>query len=180
VNRRLAQAATLALLVAACTACGSGPTEPEPFSGGRTVVSAEAGATETALLESIDVGRHEGFDRVVFRFRGEKVPGYRVGFVRQPLREDGSGNEIDVRGAAIIGVRLEPASGFDLTGEGSLVYKGPKRIEGDRFGANVITELARTGDFEAVLSWAIGLERAADFRVSRLEAPSRLVVDVEN
>jgi hypothetical protein len=154
-------------------------TAAEAFSGGRATITGSAQAKDTALLERIDLGRHDGFDRVVFRFRGTDVPGYRVGFVDRPLREDGSGADVPIDGDAILGVRLEPASGFDLNGEGTLVYKGPKRIAGSQSGTQVITEVARTGDFEAVLNWAIGLDRARDFRVLRLESPARLVVDVQ-
>ena len=154
-------------------------TPPDTFSGGgRTTVVGSGTPDETVLLERIDVGRHDGFDRVVFRFRGANLPGYRVGFVPRPLREDGSGNEIPIDGEKIIGVRMDPASGFDLEDEGSLVYKGPKRIEGSQYGTQVVTELARTGDFESVLNWAIGLRHASDFRVLRLDRPPRLVVDV--
>jgi hypothetical protein len=156
-------------------------TAPEAFSGGRATVTGSPQDDATALLEQIDLGRHDGFDRVVFRFRGAHVPGYRVGFVDPPLSEDGSGAAVPIDGKAIIGVRLEPASGFDLgQGEGTLVYKGPKRIEGAPAGMQAITELARTGDFEAVLNWAIGLDHASDFRVLRLDSPARLVVDVQS
>jgi hypothetical protein len=41
-----------------------------------------------------------------------------------------------------------------------------------------VKELVRTGDFEAVLSWAIGLEKQSEFRVQTLDDPARLVVDV--
>ncbi len=154
-------------------------TTTERFSGGRATVSRPGEATDTALLEAIDIGRHEGYDRVVFRFKGDTPPGYKVGFVQRPLREDGSGNVVSVDGGAVLGVRLEPASGFDVSqGEGTITYKGPKRISGSERGAQVITELARTGDFEAVLNWAIGLDHEADFRVLRLDAPARIVVDV--
>jgi hypothetical protein len=74
---------------------------------------------------------------------------------------------------------MEPASGFDLaTGEGRLVYKGPRRIDGAAAGASVVKELVRTGDFEAVLSWAIGVDKRSEFRVQTLDDPARLVVDV--
>ena len=74
-------------------------------------------------------------------------------------------------------VRMEPASGFDLnTGEGQLVYKGPKRLP----VTGVVKEAVRTGDFEAVLSWAIGLDGKVPFRVSTASSPSRLIVDFRN
>jgi len=76
---------------------------------------------------------------------------------------------------------MEPASGFDLTtGEGVMVYKGPRRFEGSAAGTAVVRELVRTGDFEAVLSWAIGLEQKVDFRVTTAASPSRLIVDFRN
>ena len=71
---------------------------------------------------------------------------------------------------------MEPASGFDLTvPEGKLVYTGPRRIAGD--GTSVVREVVRTGDFEAVLTWAIGLHGRVPFRVLTLDDPVRLVVD---
>jgi hypothetical protein len=144
---------------------------------GTTPVSGEATTGETALLERVAVGRHEGYDRVVFQFRGAELPGYRVAYVQPPLREDGSGNVVAIKGGAFVLVRMEPASGFDLnTGEGELVYKGPRRLP----GASVVREVVRTGDFEAVLSWAVGLDEKVDFRVLTLSSPSRLVVDFRN
>ena len=153
----------------------------DPLEGaGTAAVTRKASGTETALLERVAIGRHEGYDRVVFQFRNE-LPGYRVEYVEPPLKEDGSGNPVTVAGSAIVLVRMEPASGFDLnTGEGVLVYKGPRRFEGAASGASVVRELVRTGDFEAVLSWAIGLEERVDFRVTTASSPARLIVDFRN
>ncbi len=147
---------------------------------GTDPVSAPPKSTEIALLERVAVARHEGYDRVVFQFRNV-LPGYRVEYVRPPLRQDGSGNVVDVAGQAFVVVRMEPASGFDLgTGEGELVYKGPRRISGAAAGTAVVREVVRIGDFEAVLNWAVGLDDRVDFRVLTLEGPPRLVVDFRN
>jgi hypothetical protein len=136
--------------------------------------------TEIALVDRIAVGRHEGYDRVVFQFRNG-LPGYRIEYVDPPLKEDGSGNPVSVQGNAIVLVRMDPASGFDLnTGEGVMVYKGPKRIHGSAAGTSVVQELVRTGDFEAVLSWAIGLSDKVDFLVRTATSPARLIVDFRN
>jgi hypothetical protein len=147
---------------------------------GTDPVEGAAVGSETALLERIAVGRHEGYDRVVFQFENT-LPGYRVEYVQPPLKEDGSGKPVSVKGNAVVVVRMEPASGFDLnTGEGVMVYKGPKRIDAAGAGTSVAQELVRTGDFEAVLSWAVGLSDKVDFRVTTASSPARLIVDFRN
>ena len=153
----------------------------DPLEGaGTTPVVAAATSSGTALLDRIAVGRHEGYDRVVFEFQNE-LPGYRVQYVQPPLKEDGSGNPVSIQGNAVVVVRMEPASGFDLnTGEGVMVYKGAKRIDASAAGTSVVQELVRSGDFEAVLSWAIGLSDKVDFRIQTATSPSRLIVDFRN
>lgn len=153
----------------------------DPLDGaGTNPVEGDASEDETALLERVAIGRHEGYDRVVFQFRNH-VPGYRVGYVQPPIKEDGSGNVVRVMGSAFVEVRMEPASGFDLTtGEGELVYKGPRRIDGAAAGTSVVRDVVRTGDFEAVLTWAIGLGQEVDFRVTTTQSPARLIVDFRN
>ena len=153
-------------------------TTTDPLEGaGTSIVVATSTAKTTALLERVAVGQHDGFDRVVFQFRGEGLPGYRIQYVEPPLQEDGSGNPVTIAGNAFLVVRMEPASGFDLnTGEGEMVYKGPRRLP----GATVVKELVRTGDFEAVLTWAIGLESKTPFKVTTTSSPSRLIVDLRS
>jgi hypothetical protein len=188
VIRRTALVALLLIVAAGCsggsdyggtpstTTTTSGGTDPLSGASTNPVTTTVAGQ-ETALLEDVDLARHEGYDRVVFRFKNA-VPGYRVAYVEPPLTEDGSGAPVRVDGTAFASVRLEPASGFDLnTGEGVLVYKGPRRISGEDAGTSVVRELVRTGDFEAVLTWAVGLSDQVDFRVQTLDDPPRLVVD---
>jgi hypothetical protein len=154
----------------------------DPMEGASTtpVEGSVENTTATALLERVSLGRHEGFDRVVFQFENLR-PGYRVSYVQRPIVEDGSGNEIPVEGGAVLLVRMEPASGFDLaTDEGRLVYKGLRRIEGSSAGTSIVKEVVRAGDFEAVLAWAIGVEEPVDFRVRTLDDSARLVVDLRN
>lgn len=152
-------------------------TTEESFEGGTATVTAPAEISEIALLERVAVAGHDGFDRVVFQFRNG-LPGYRVEYVEPPLREDGSGNVVKLDGEAFVVVRMEQASGFDLSvPEGALVYTGPRRISPE--GTSVVREVVRTGDFEAVLTWAVGLDRRLPFRVLTLDDPARIVVDFE-
>jgi hypothetical protein len=150
-------------------------TTEESFEGGTGTVTAPSEISEIALLERVAVAGHDGYDRVVFQFRNG-VPGYRVEYVEPPLREDGSGNVVKIDGEAFAVVRMEQASGFDLSvPEGALVYTGPRRISPE--GTSVVREVVRTGDFEAVLTWAIGLSDRVPFRVLTLDDPARIVVD---
>ena len=132
--------------------------------------------TGFGLLTAVRLGAHPGFDRVVFEFRAG-LPGFAVGYVEPPILADGSGEPVTVRGPAFLQVRMEPASGFDLDA-GVPVFTGPDRISGAGAGTTTVGEVVRTGDFEAVLTWVVGLRSRAGFRVTTLPAPSRLVVDV--
>jgi hypothetical protein len=197
--RTLPVIAVVLAALAASSGCGDSSSQTEPPAAGTTttetiptttaegidplkgagtqVVVGQTTAKAIALLERVALGRHEGYDRVVFQFRGEGLPGYRVEYMEPPLKEDGSGNPVRIEGNAFVVVRMEPASGFDLnTGEGEMVYKGPRRLP----GASVVKEVVRTGDFEAVLTWAVGLEDMVDFRVTTAASPSRLIVDFRN
>jgi hypothetical protein len=147
---------------------------------GTSPQSGTATGSGIALLDSVRVARHEGFDRVVFEFRNH-VPGYLVQYVDKPVLSDGAGEPVPVDGNDALGVRMDPSSGVDLTGTGpngyEEVYSGPKRING---GTPEITEVVQSGDFEAVLNWVIGTRERVDFRVIALTSPARLVVDLRN
>jgi hypothetical protein len=126
-----------------------------------------------AQLTDVRVGEHEGFDRVVFEFRGT-LPGYRVAYVQPPILQDASGLPVTIRGSAFVQARFSPATGFDF--ERSVpTYTGPNEFRPDM---PMLLEAERTGDFEAVLTWTLGLQRAVDFRVLELSDPPRVVIDV--
>jgi len=145
-------------------------------------VDPKAGAgtgSGVALLRAVRVGAHTeegGFDRVVFEFTN-RIPTWDVRYVSKPVLEDPSGMVVPLAGSYAIQVRMFPASGVDFSNPGGyvVVYTGPNRIN---VGTPEITEVVRTGDFEAVLNWTIGTRHLLPFRVSTLNAPPRLVVDV--
>jgi hypothetical protein len=134
-----------------------------------------AGRGETALLGAVRAAAQEGFDRITFEFVN-RLPGYTVGYGRRPVLQDGSGNEVAVEGAAVLTVAMTPASGFDLSGGGRPTYTGPDRI---RPPTSTLVEVVQAGDFEGVLTWVAGVSTDAGFKVSTLESPPRLVVDVK-
>ncbi len=152
------------------------PPPGPPF--GTAPVSGPASGRGLALLTGVRIGHHPGFDRVVFEFRPGSRPGYLVRYVRPPIKEDPSDRPVRIAGEAFLSIRMEPASGFDLTGMAGETYSGPLRIDGDSAGTEVLEEVVRTGDFEAVLNWVAGLQEHVPFRVIALPGPPRLVVDL--
>ena len=156
------------------TATGSGTdatTTTAPGAGGFATTTVSTPPTERGLLAEVTATNDGDVDRVTFTFEDE-VPGYRVGYVDRPLIEDGSGDEVTVDGTAVLGVHFEPASGFDLSGEGRQVYEGPTRLD---LATTVVLDVLRVSDFEANLDWAIGVDAAdVPFRV-RVDGRSVIV-----
>lgn len=145
---------------------------PVPFDGTRGPVEVE-GTPPTALLVDVRTGLQEGFDRIVFEFE-EGLPGYRIEYVEPPIEADPSGLPVEIAGSAFLKVTLRSAAGFDPS-TGDPTYDGPSEIAP---GLPSLLEAERTGDFEAVLTWVLGLTEEVDFRVSALEDPFRVVIDV--
>ena len=129
-----------------------------------------AGAQSAPTLVDVRAGRHPGFDRVVFEFQGA-VPEHHVRYVDQ-LVQDGSGAPVSVAGSADLEVVFQGANAHDEDGTPSV---SPRRFSP---GLAAVKEVAQIGDFEAVVSYGIGLDRRRPLTVSTLSGPSRLVIDV--
>ena len=134
------------------------------------LAAAPAGAQSTPILVDVRAASHTGYDRVVFEFEGA-VPEHRIGYVDQ-LVQDGSGNPVEVAGAADLEVVFEGANAHD---EGGAPTISPRRFSP---GLTVVKEVAQLGDFEAVVSYGIGVDRRRPVEVSTLSSPSRLVIDL--
>jgi hypothetical protein len=134
------------------------------------LVAAPAGAQSTPTLVDVRAGSHAGFDRVVFEFRGA-VPEHRIGYVDQ-LVEDGSGDPVSVAGAADLEVVFQGAHAHRENGSPT---SSPRRFSP---GLPAVTEIAQLGDFEAVVSYGIGVDQRRPIEVSTLSGPSRLVIDI--
>jgi hypothetical protein len=129
-----------------------------------------------AEMTDLRTGRQDGFDRVVFEFTGTS-PGFKAGYVDKPVTQDGSGAAVALDGDYAIEVRMENASGYHFDGDKSgPTYTGAARVRPG--GTAQVVEVVRTGDFEGYLTWAIGVKDKVGFRVSRLDGPPRLLVEV--
>lgn len=121
---------------------------------------------------AVRVGRHTGYDRVVWQFDGPDTPNFQVRYVDEP-RGDGSGDPVEVKGEAYLEVVVTslgiPGSPDDC----------PDAVPGSKLSGTVFAEAgAFCGGFEGMGQAFVGLDEERPFRVAVLENPSRLVVDV--
>jgi hypothetical protein len=163
-----------ALLLAAGTSMAI---DTMPGASTRPVSSLSTNAS-TALLRAIRVARHQGYDRVVFEFRSNVLPGHDVRYVVRPVRQDASGRVVAVKGAYVLRVRMSPAFDADQSKAGApRTYTGSLRIS-PRMPE--VAQLVRTGGFEDVLTWVVGVRDRVGFRVLTLHNPARIVIDLRN
>lgn len=144
-----------------------------PFSGTHGPVEKEADTgTPPAILTDVRFAAHDGFDRVVFEFN-DSLPGYRVEYVSPPITKDPSDLPVDVSGSAFLKVRFRFAAAHDDAG--SVTYPGPMERSAN---LNTLRELEQIGDFEGHVTWILGLVAEVGFRVTELESPYRIAIDV--
>jgi len=150
------------------------PCQPLPVPA--TPVASPA-ASATALLTNVHETGDRCVDHVVFDFTGKTAgpPGYVLTYTTSPVTADASGAQVNVAGNAVVLVKIQPGSTFDFEA-GRPTYTGPKRIAVT--GANHVRELVQTGDFEGVLTWAIGLDTKRPFSVQATATPKQLVVTI--
>jgi hypothetical protein len=143
----------------------------EPFQGARDPVEVTGDAAPpVAVLTDVRSASHEGYDRIVFEFSGA-MPGYRVEYVDEAVG-CGSGEPVEVAGTAYLQVKMQPAQAHDDAGNATVESQ---TID---VGLSSLVEATSTCDFEADVTWVLGLSEEVDFRVLALEDPFRVVVDV--
>lgn len=126
-----------------------------------------------ATLITVRSGTHDGFDRIVFEF-DERVPGYHTEYIDRPVRKCGSGNTTQVAGDGWLEVRMFPVNAHTEEGQ-------PTVAERERMpNLLVLSELELTCDYEAVVTWVLGVESPNRYQVRELSNPPRLVVDVRH
>ena len=192
--------AVIVVLAFALAGCGSGSSDNEAASSTTTATSPPSMQTvpdcmpspnastspqkssdanrETMYLTNVTTGADECTGKVVFGFE-EQAPGPGFDVSYQPADtakiEDGSGNLIDIDGDAFLVVKLNPAMTAKIDGEQvNKTYTGPRRLP----GTDPITEVVKTGDFEGVVTWVIGLDRVRPFLVTASDGV--LFVDIES
>lgn len=159
----------------------TGPARPEPgdttsstFTGTAGIVEKAAQSDSIAILRDVRTARHDAFDRVVFEFEGNALPGYHVEYIDRPVRSCGSGEVVPLAGDAWLEVRMTPTQAH--TDEGLPTVTQRER----NLNYPVLLELESTCDFEAIVTWVLGVASPNRYRVLELSNPSRLVIDVRH
>lgn len=160
-------AAALATVTSVVVATGAQAELPKPTSTSARHVDRITGGELLAIRHA----KHTTYDRIVFDIRGG-APAYDVRYV-SPVRYDGSGFPVKMMGSAYLQVVLHNASAYDFNGRHTYSGLGRAYLSYPTLKGWVIN-----GDFERVLSIALGLSKKAGFRVFTLYNPTRIVVDV--
>jgi hypothetical protein len=141
------------------------------FSANSQSVDGNAAGQNQAVLTDVRAAAHpnEGYDRIVFEF-DHALPDATIEYISNPTA-CGSGLPVNVGGQAVLEVRMIAAVAHE---------NGISTIDANRFdgpGGSII-EAAQTCDFEAHVTWALGIDEVASFRVITLAGPTRIVIDV--
>lgn len=131
-------------------------------------------STPVASLVDVRTGDGEGYQRLVFEFAGDSPPSFEVAYANGPVVVDPTGETVDTGGVAALVVRMVPASTVDA--DFAETYTGPRVL--DVGGEGPMRRVTLIGDFESLMSWAVGLDARVPFVAATLDGPTRLVVDV--
>jgi hypothetical protein len=125
-----------------------------------------------SALKQIRTGQHGSYERLVLEFTAP-YGAVKVGYV-PVVRQDPSNRIVPMRGRSFLQIVIHEAVAT-YAATPITPYAGPSTVTP---GYPTLEQVSISGDFEAVLSFGIGLSRTAGFRVQRLTAPERLVLDV--
>jgi len=140
-------------------------------SAGVALTAPAAAPPTTPQLVAVRAASHPGYDRVVFEFRGGLPSQRSVRYVDR-LVGGASGLPIRIAGDAVLQVSFTPADAHHPT---TGTPTAPGRLVS---GLPNVVEVVRSEDFEAHVSYGIGLVRQQDYTVFTLRNPSRVVIDI--
>ncbi|WP_043320920.1 AMIN-like domain-containing (lipo)protein [Corallococcus coralloides] len=150
------------------------PASPAEAAWTTATVQKPRGEPPSITLRSVRTGTHADYDRTVFEFDGPRLPGYQLGYVKTPVQQCGSGDDVKTPGEAALEVRFTLARAHDDQGQATVAQRSLKPALPSLLG------LERVCDFEGEVTWVLGTARRAPFRVLELTNPTRLVLDVQH
>ena len=143
------------------------------LSSAASATSAQA-APDLPVLVDVRAAHHPGVDRLIFEFEGP-LPEYAAAAWTNRVIHDPSGLPVPVQGNAYLSVVMYSVIAHETDPGFGSTY-GPRQRA---FDLPNIAHVVAAGDFEAVVSFGVGLmQRTRILRTARLRDPSRFVVDV--
>ena len=136
-----------------------------------TTVKKNPSVTGVAILTAVRSAKHGNYDRVVFEFRGE-MPTYHIGYIDRPVRACGSGDVVPLAGDGWLEVRFSDAQAHTPEGEPTIIDRSRSP------NLPIVRDLKITCDFEAEVTWVMGLSSPNKYRVLELTNPTRLAIDI--
>jgi hypothetical protein len=157
-------------------AAGPAPT-PTPAAGPQEAWTASATdrvrtMSGPVVLGDLRVGVNAGFDRVVLEFEGGSVPGYRVEYT-DDVSHCGSGDRVRLAGDRMLAITLRGTQAHDERGQAT-VQPRERRLQ-----MPLIKAYEFSCDFEGVTQVVLGVVSGNRYRVTELQNPTRLIVDVQ-
>jgi hypothetical protein len=134
------------------------------------IAAPTSAAIATPRLVAVRAAHHPGIDRVVFEFAGGLPSSRSAAYVSQ-LVGDASGLPVRIAGLAVLKVRFSSVNAHDSTGRTT----APTRVA---YNLPNVMSVVQAGDFEAVVTYGIGLMSRQPYRMFTLTGPPRVVVDV--
>ena len=150
-------------------------TDPAP-SGDYSTQAAEATPDDGSYLgiKDVRIGSHDGFDRIVFEFIGEGVPGYWIRYEDMPTQQ-GSGRPISVAGSHKLAIDVR-GTGYPFDFEMDDYPSGPVRPD----DTDAIVEVVGAGTFEGSSQYVAGIDgERRPFKVFQVNNPTRLIIDIK-
>lgn len=148
--------------------------EPSDFSGTIKNTDKNNKIKSTAILKEVRTGKHANYDRTVFEFEGEELPGYYIEYIDKPVRACGSGNVVELKGEGWLEIRFTPAQSH--TNEGQPTVKTKEQNPNYK----ILKQLKSTCDFEGNVTWVLGVSTPNEYRIIELKNPTRLALDVKH
>ena len=142
------------------------------FRGGTAALHRPRAGPAAKTLRALTATAQPGYDRVVFEFADDSLPGYHVEYANRPVVRCGSGDPVSLGGTAWLVVRFEPAQAHDERGNATVHERDSSP------GLPAVKQMMLVCDFEGQVEWVLGVAAAEPYRVAELAAPARLVVDV--
>lgn len=151
----------------------------DPLGGGQTtpwnVKPPKEPVAGISTVKALRMGVHPeqgGWERIVFEFDGDAWPPATVQYVEQAV-SCGSGQPLQgLKGGAILQVAFISAQAHDNAGKATIAnaITGP---------GTTVTNGVSACDFEGHVTWDFALTGKQNFKVSTLNNPPRVVIDVK-